>query len=330
MNPFRSLALAAVVLTGCGYVGDPLPPALKIPVKIEDLAAVQRGDRIIIQFVAPEMTTDGIRLEQLGEIDLRIGPTVQPWHRPTWEGGAKRIELDKPSEPGLVRIEAPVNEWEGREVIIGVRVSNPKGRYSAWSNLVALNVVQPLATPSEFRSEPVPEGVRLSWQVDAPRPGLRFQVFRRQENSNTQAQLGETGEMEWVDTTARIGSTYSYQMIALAPAGGNVAQSELTEPLSITLKDIFPPTVPERLTAIVGLNTIELTWENSRDHSAVTYRIFRAAGDAETHVIAEDVRASSYSDADVISGQRYRYAVSALDESGNESAPSATVEQVAP
>ena len=51
--------ILALLVTGCGYVGDPLPPALNIPVPVADLNAVQRGDQIIIQFTVPQMTTEG-------------------------------------------------------------------------------------------------------------------------------------------------------------------------------------------------------------------------------------------------------------------------------
>ncbi|MCP5117742.1 MAG: hypothetical protein GY953_43525, partial [bacterium] len=118
----RRLSFAAALLLGsCGYVGDPMPPALKIPVKIETLAAVQRGDRIIVQFVAPDMTTEGMVLDKLGGIDLRIGPGPNPWRQSTWEESAKRVAVEDDTEPGAVRAETPAAEWEGREVIIGVR-----------------------------------------------------------------------------------------------------------------------------------------------------------------------------------------------------------------
>ncbi|MCP5115735.1 MAG: chitin-binding protein, partial [bacterium] len=71
-------------------------------------------------------------------------------------------------------------------------------------------------------------------------------------------------------------------------------------------------------------------WESSQDTGPVTYRMYRADGDGEPRVIAGHLTAPSYSDKAVISGKRYRYAVSAIDETGNESEASATAEQVAP
>ena len=46
--------LAAAVLSGCGYAGEPLPPALSRPMRVTDLQAVERGENIAVQFTVPK------------------------------------------------------------------------------------------------------------------------------------------------------------------------------------------------------------------------------------------------------------------------------------
>jgi len=323
-------ALCVLLLAACGYVGEPLPPALMIPVGIEDLGAAERGDAIVIECTLPDMTTEGIAMGRLGEVELRIGQPPNPWNKAEWLDTAKRVETPEPPVPGPLHVEVPASEWAGHEVIIGVRISSPRGRWSGWSNLVSLSVAEPLPVPQNMNAVAVTEGVRITWDFEDDRPGVRFRVFRRLEDSAAELQLGETPEREWVDVGTEYGETYIYQVMALESVGDDVAESELTPAVQITLEDRFPPPSPEGLTAIAGVNAIELAWEPSPEAGAVTYRLFRAAAGRDFEAIAGQLTAPVYSDMAVTSGSLYRYAVSAVDASGNESEPSVAVEQTAP
>src|SRR5271167_2721707 len=46
----QALACAVVLMSGCGYVGEPMYPAVNIPVRIVDLGAVERGDNLELSF----------------------------------------------------------------------------------------------------------------------------------------------------------------------------------------------------------------------------------------------------------------------------------------
>ena len=126
------LLAAALSLCGCGYVGDPLPPALNIPEKVTDLRAVQRGDRILIDFTIPQLTTEGLPIRKLGGVELQIGSESVPVQ----------------STSGTVHEVVPAGKWYGSEVVVAVRLLNSGGRPSEWSNRVTITVTQPLAAPA--------------------------------------------------------------------------------------------------------------------------------------------------------------------------------------
>jgi hypothetical protein len=323
----RLTCLAALSLAGCGYVGDPLPPSLKIPQPVADLAAVQRGDRIIIQFTAPEMTTDGLPLTKLREVDLRIGAEgVQPWHRESWEAGAARLPAGPEAAGSRVRIESPAASWAGREVILAVRVAGPSGRWSDWSDFRALHIVHPLPAPSGVAALNVPEGVKLSWQWADDRPGIRFRVFRRGAGQQAVSLAAEIEQREWTDAQAGYDETYEYLVQAVLAAGDDIAESDLSPPVSITPEDRFPPAVPAGLAAVAALETIELSWERVADEPSLTYRVYRSEVGGEMARIADALTVPGYSDREAVSGKRYTYAVSAVDGLGNESEKSPPVE----
>ena len=72
--PFFILLCLSLLLAGCGSVGEPLYPALNIPMPVVDLNAVERGDKIDINLTIPPKTTEGLLLKDIGSLELRVGP----------------------------------------------------------------------------------------------------------------------------------------------------------------------------------------------------------------------------------------------------------------
>jgi len=123
----RFLTALAAVLSGCGYVAGPLPPLANIPARVTDLAAVQRGGKLIVQFTVPQLTTEGVAIKQPPSFDLRIGPGPDPFSGAQWASEAKRIPPFA-AKGVMVRNDVPCAEWTGKGVSIAVRVVEPTGR----------------------------------------------------------------------------------------------------------------------------------------------------------------------------------------------------------
>ena len=103
MNRFLGAAAALIVAVcgaGCGYVGDPLPPLANVPSPVSDLAAIQRGGRIIVQFTVPVTTTEGHPIPPPLQLDLRAG-TAEQFDENQWAASARRI----PPEGGGQRLQ---------------------------------------------------------------------------------------------------------------------------------------------------------------------------------------------------------------------------------
>lgn len=317
MRNLGALFAAAAALTGCGYVGDPLPPALNIARRIEDLRVVERGGRLIVDFTIPELTTDELPFRKLGEVDLRIGLADAPFSMDGWAGSAQRIEVQA-SGPGRVGAEAPVSRWTGKEVVAGVRIINTKGRPSDWSNLVVVRVVPPVAPPAGLKAEPDPAGVLLTWTGGAS----EYRVFRKSGKDAKPVLIETTKAASYADKAAEYGQRYDYSVQALHQG----AESEITEAVSITPRDIFPPAVPAGVSGVVGIGSIELVWDRNTESDLKGYRVYRAANGGDFAAIAELVDAPAYSDRQVEAGRKYRYTIAAIDQAGNESARSAIAE----
>jgi hypothetical protein len=281
-----------VWVTGCGYVGDPLPPALNIPEPVRGLRAVEVGERLIVEFSLPDRTTEALPLRPPVAADIRIGGEVQ------------RVEGN--------RAELPVSQWAGQTVEIAVRaVAGDKT--SAWSEPVRLDIVPPLRTPANLRAESHAKGARIVWNGES-RPGIQWHVFRGNE------ELATTSAPEHIDASVEYGKPYEYSVEAVL----GTALSQRAGPAKITPEDKFAPDVPAGVAAVPGVNSIELTWEPVAAPDLKGYRVYRNGE------LLGEVASPAWSDKKVEASRAYAYSVSSVDTRENESARSTPVEITAP
>src|SRR5271166_6002697 len=201
--------LCCAALVGCGSIGEPLYPAVKIPMRVTDLGAVERGNQIDVTFTTPSQTTEGLAIKTHGKIELRIGPSPgSPFDIGAWARDAEIIEVPPPASPGLVLKRIPAQQYVGKDEVIAVRIANEKGRFSDWSNAVPLSVGAPLTTPENFKPEATPQGVALIWT--APAGATQYRIYRKAPDEQTPSQLATSDQPSYSDTTAEFDKTYSY------------------------------------------------------------------------------------------------------------------------
>ena len=317
-------AAAALFLAACGYIGDPQPPLANIPPGVNDLAAMQRGGQIIVQFTVPALTTEGHPIPRPLKLDLRAG-TVDHFEPNQWAAGARQIPPGAMAKP-IARYEIPAAEWIGKEVIFGVRVVAGNGKQSGWSNYVVVPVVVPPQKPVGVAAAVTQQGVRLTWQGR----GADFRVFRKTGDGDY-APVANVQSPEWTDTATEFGKRYTYLVQAVVKLDNRKeAESELSEEASIIPRDIFPPAAPQGVQGSSAPNSIELNWARNTEEDLGGYRIYRGEGDATLEKIADVSVVPSYSDRKVEHGKTYRYQIAAVDQSGNESPRSAPIDVAMP
>ena len=312
-----SAAILIFVLTGCGYIGPVLPPLLDIPQPVPYVNAIEYGDKILVEFTLPDLTTEGNPLRNVRSLEVRVGPSVNPFSPDEWAKSAKPYPVASPA-PGAFTREIPVADWVGKEVLISVRAVGPKGKPAQWATVKVLNVNPPLPQPAALKADNVEPGVKLTWQGAAP----KYRIFRALADA-TPERLSESDRPEFVDETTEYDKTYRYQIQAITD---DLHGSEVSAPISCTPVDIFPPAVPGALTAILGVSTIELAWTRNSEKDFKGYNVYRSTDGGPYEKIAEAVPAPSFSDSKIEAGKKYTYAVSAVDLKGNESPRSTPAE----
>jgi hypothetical protein len=298
-----------------------MAPLANVPSRVTELAAVQRGSLIIVQFSVPRLTTEGVAIKKPLKLDLRIGTAGAPFNEVAWAAGATHVG-EGPVENGLARYEIPSAEWTGKEAVICARVIGSNGKESGWSNYIVLPVVPPPEKPGNVRADATAAGVRVSWAAS----GNRFRVYRRTAANPAFAPVATVTQQEWTDPATDYGVEYTYIVQGLVDLGNNrEAESDQSAPYAITPVDQFPPAAPAGLRASAAPNSIEVAWDRNTEPDLAGYRLYRAAPGADFEKIA-DSQVPAYSDHNVEPGKSYRYAVSAIDNAGNESPRSAAVD----
>lgn len=98
--------------------------------------------------------------------------------------------------------------------------------------------------------------------------------------------------------------------------------------VSVSVSDIYPPEIPVNLVSFKGADHLFLTWKASADSDLSHYRIYRkATEEGEFTLLADQVTGNQYKDKDVKKGNLYFYAVTAIDNKGNESQFSSTAKE---
>lgn len=98
---------------------------------------------------------------------------------------------------------------------------------------------------------------------------------------------------------------------------------------SVEITDIYPPEIPANLVGFKGKGYMLLMWRAVGDQDLSHYRIYRRTENQEEFkLLADNIEDTTrYQDKRVRLGRKYIYVVTAVDEKGNESAYSNTVEE---
>jgi hypothetical protein len=213
-----------------------------------------------------------------------------------------------------------------------VRTFGPKGDPSDVSNQVLL---VPQATtpppPENVTVTPQADGIAVEWQP-VPTAGA-YAVYRRLATARFGAEplaLVKPPEVKFFDSTAAYGQDYIYSVTAVDPKQPLVESSPKSE-TEVHYVDKYPPPVPSDLVAVAETDKVRLVWRQSEASDLSGYLVYRkgAKGDF-ARLTAQPVSGTTFVDATAASGQAYDYRVTAIDQVGNESAPSGEVHVAVP
>ena len=113
----------------------------------------------------------------------------------------------------------------------------------------------------------------------------------------------------------RYGVERCFVVRAVDTVAGAPVVGEASEAGCVTPVDTFPPAPPQRLAAIAGVDVINLIWESNAEADLAGYLVLRgtAPGGTLQALTPTPIRETTYRDQAVRPGERYVYAVVAVD-----------------
>lgn len=345
-------ALALGALTGCGSLGNPLPPSLELPRPVGDLKAARKGEKVLLTWSAPRETTDKLRIKEAGptRVCRATAGSASTGCSPVGELAAG---------PASVSGVASYTDTLPRELqeqqptgfaVYTVEAVNARGRSAGLSNAVKVPLAPTLAPPTGLEARVTAEGVALSFSAPAAPPGLApgershlLRIYRRTAGTAAETVAGElplpASPPGFLDTTIEWEKSYQYRITTvtrIAPPGGTPVEVEGDDStVEVLAHDSFPPAAPTGVeavaTAIGDRSFIDLTWNLNSEADLAGYDVYRREGEAQPQKInGELLKTPAFRDLNVAAGHTYLYSVSAVDLRANESGRSEETSESVP
>lgn len=358
---FRISILACLLAAGCGAPGEPVPPSPPIPVAVNDLAARQVGDAVLLTFTLPGKSTLGERLTEIPTLEVLRGslrPDGAPSQRSfrvvdTIPGSVLRgyiqqgkVQFPEPFPPEKTRAQP------GETALFRVRTRVSERKASADSKEVSLNLYPVPERIKGLDASVTEKSIQLSWappqqtSAGAVLPAIQeFRVYRGELDPASAVaadkdlhaavwklpllQIAATTTPEYQDTGFDFGKTYAYVVRSVISEGGAPLESGDSRAAIVTPRDTFSPAAPQDLVAAAlpgaaGSYVVDLSWTINLETDLAGYRVYRSeSGSERGKLLTSDLLPTpAYRDSSVSTGRRYWYTVTAVDRAGNESASS--------
>ncbi|HUX28303.1 MAG TPA: fibronectin type III domain-containing protein [Terracidiphilus sp.] len=352
---WAALAVAlAAVLAGCGTPGAPLPPSLNLPDRVTDLTAARAGNVVSLKWTMPKKNTDRLLLKNNVEVQVCRRESAG-----TCNAVGGRLML-APGAAGSLTETLPPALASGtpRPLTYFVELKNRNGRSAGLSNATVVLAGEAPGPVTHLTAEVRKDGVVLRWTpggadeavrlhrklltppATKPKEGLLAPQPEPLEQDllvESDAQYGRA-----IDKSIQLGRSYEYraQRVARVRVDGKTVElaGELSPPLRVETRDVFPPSVPSGLAAVATTTengsgaAIDLSWQPDTESDLAGYIVYRREGDEGWQRIspAKAVVDPAFHDAQVQPGHTYQYTVSAIDEAGHESARSREAQETVP
>ena len=338
----RFVAVCLVlVLSGtgaCGRKTQPLVPDSPRPEAVRDIKVLTRD---VVAYLSWPLPTRNVEGKDLAPSDIQ-GFRV---YRAEIVQDQKKVRYSQIAEINLADLPpASMHNgmvyWSDDQLRYGqiysyrVRAVSTRGGISPLSEEVRVVPLRSLAVPKGVAAQGGDSSVVLSWEPVTTRMDgsqydgfVGYNVYRGTEKGRyEEAPMNKEPirTSSFTDTTARNNRTYYYIVRSVDSPVLPWKESLDSDEVSATPRDMTPPGRPTGLTVVPGVNRAFLTWNENKERDLAGYYVYRStrSGRDYERITSKLLLRTTFSDTTVKSNNTYYYKITAVDQSGNESAGS--------
>lgn len=392
MPPVRRLALlagacaAVLTVSACGKKGPPLPPFVRVPEAVSQVAARRVGDDVFLSFTLPARNIDESEPVALDRVDVYGYTGSVPPPAPRFTEVATLVETVKGPGVGArtVRDELTPDELlPGRPLAAALRTTtaapvtapagplkrfylivpfSERGRPGPPSAIIELPLTTAPDAPVDLQATYTAQAATVAWEpsggivgflldlappptaaplddgavpVDAsrlPSGPTRYNVYREVDADTTKAPVGDASAtpetvaplplnktpldaLTFVDPIEIDGRRRCYTVTAIRGTGDRAIEGRPSDPVCLLPLDTFPPARPAGLSPIAVEGAISLVWEANTEADLGGYLVLRKGpGEDQLRPLTDlPIAETRFTDRTVVAGQRYEYAIVAVD-----------------
>ena len=344
----------------CGKRRPPQPPVERVPQRTELLSGVQRGNEVILSWPAPLRNAPAESVQSIRRIDVyRLAeqpsaplPLTEEEFaaRSTLIGSVTYEQMLAAGGPSVTYIDTLELAGQPTRLRYALRYVNAAGQRASFSNFLLIEPAARISLPPLLTS-PASESetaITIHWQppaanIDGSTPVnlLGYNIYRtalsETEPSQTPINTTLVEGTQFADKNFSFGEQYSYVVRSVSlGTGGAQVESLNSNTLTVAPTDKYPPSAPTSITVAAAPGRLSLFFPANPERDVAGYHIYRSTDpalpkDRWTRLTADSpTTRTTYQDEMVESGRRYYYYLTAVDASGNASAPSEVVTELVP
>ncbi len=329
----------------------PVPPRERVIQRVE-LSGFQRGNQVILSWKMPARNADRSSVLNIDRIDIyRLAESASAGLTLSEEEFSSKSTLIatlaiKDTDFGLKTLTFPDTlEFAGQSARLryAMRFANASGQKAAFSNFFLIEpTAKVTAGPSSLSADVSQDAIALTWHVaqanidgTTPPSLLGYNVYRSTSEKEPAKLLNKTPitDNRYRDEFFEFGKDYLYFVRGVSIGTGAMpVESQESNVLKLRPVDTFAPSPPSAITLAVGQSMISLFFAVNPEKDVVGYRIYRSTDPDMpkkdwTLLTPDMIKTNTFQDLKVESGKTYYYYLTAADNAGNVSAPSAVVSE---